>query len=379
MHKIIRIVRSAIFTIVILTPCFCAMAGSVPDTGQTKCYNDSVEITCPEPGEDFYGQDAQYQLNPPSFTKLDAQGNDLPNTANSWVMVRDNVTGLIWENKRDMDGNIFSYSNTHDADNSYTWYDSNPDTNGGDAGNPGDGRDTEDFIHALNSDNFGGFSDWRLPTTEELLSIVDYERYDPSIDTTYFPNTKLWYYWSSTTKVRFVDRAWRVSFEDGGDDWDYKRNSRYVRAVRGGQSEKIYVDNSDGTVTDVSTGLVWQQATAGPMDWKSALKYCERLTLGGCSNWRLPNIKELASIVDLSKAGPSIDTTYFPNAIAYYYFSSTTSAAITANVNLLDFNSGYIDNFPKSYDFIYVRAVRAGECVESKKMNMPWLNILLDD
>ena len=93
MHKIIRIVRSAIFTIVILTPCFRAMAGSVPDTGQTKCYNDSVEITCPEPGEDFYGQDAQYQLNPPSFTKLDAQGNDLPNTANSWVMVRDNVTG----------------------------------------------------------------------------------------------------------------------------------------------------------------------------------------------------------------------------------------------------------------------------------------------
>ena len=64
MHKIIRITGTAIYTIIFLAPCFCATAGSIPDTGQTKCYNDSVEITCPEPGEDFYGQDAQYLLFP---------------------------------------------------------------------------------------------------------------------------------------------------------------------------------------------------------------------------------------------------------------------------------------------------------------------------
>ena len=108
MHKII-IVRSAIFTIIILTPYFCARAATVPDTGQTKCYNDSVEIICPDPGEDFYGQDAQYPLNPPSFTKLDAQGNDLLSTANSWVMVRDNVTGLIWEKKQNIDFHLLTF------------------------------------------------------------------------------------------------------------------------------------------------------------------------------------------------------------------------------------------------------------------------------
>lgn len=379
MHKIIKIARSAIFTIIILTPCFWAMARSVPDTGQTRCYNDSVEIKCPEQGEDFYGQDAQYLINPPSFTKLDAQGNDLPDTANSWVMVRDNVTGLVWENKKDMDSYISSYSNTHDADNLYTWYDSNPNSNGGDAGSPGDGTDTEDFTNALNSDNFGGFSDWRLPTIEELLSIVDYERYDPSIDTFYFPNTKSYYYWSSITNVRFETYAWRVNFEDGEDDFHKKSYSRYVRAVRGGQSVKSYVDNGNGTVTDVTTGLVWQQTTAGPMSWKSALKYCERLTLGRCSNWRLPNIKELASIVDLSRSTPSIDTTYFPDTNAYQYWSSTTSVANTENANYIDFNNGYIYSIPKYYDFIYVRAVREGQCVEYKNKNMPWLNILLDD
>ena len=65
-------------------------------------------------------------------------------------MVYDVVTGLIWEVKQDKD-DTQNYSNPNDADNTYTWYDSNPETNGGDAGTPGTGTDTEDFINALNS------------------------------------------------------------------------------------------------------------------------------------------------------------------------------------------------------------------------------------
>ena len=141
----------------------------LPDTGQTKCYDNSVEIPCPEPGEAFYGQDASYLINPPSYTKLDASGNDLPDDAAEWVMVRDNVTELIWEVKTDDDS-------IHDKDNTYTWYDSDPATNGGDAGTPGDGTDTKDFIDALNTDNFGDYDDWRLPTIKELASIVNLGR-----------------------------------------------------------------------------------------------------------------------------------------------------------------------------------------------------------
>ena len=73
--------------------------GIVPDTGQTKCYNKTDVITCPSPGQPFYGQDANYTINPMSYTKLDGSGNALPDSAPSWVMVRDNVTGLIWEMK----------------------------------------------------------------------------------------------------------------------------------------------------------------------------------------------------------------------------------------------------------------------------------------
>lgn len=94
------------------------------------------------------------------YTKLDANDNDLPDSATSWVMVRDNMTGLIWEVRTD-DGSV------HDKDNTYTWYDSNPETNGEDAGTHGDGTDTVDFIKALNDANFGSYLDWRFPTIKE--------------------------------------------------------------------------------------------------------------------------------------------------------------------------------------------------------------------
>lgn len=223
---------------ILLAISVCAVAGPVPDTGQTKCYNAAGdEITCPQPGEAFYGQDASYTINPPSYTKLDASGNDLSDTAMSWTMVRDNVTGLIWEVKQNKDG-VKNYADPRDADNTYTWYDSNPDTNGGVAGTSGDGTDTEDFINALNTENFGGYSNWRLPTREELRSIVDYGTsvdYGMSIDTTYFPNTVSFGYWSSTTKASYTIDAWLVNFNYGYDGSSNKSSSTYMRAVRSGQ------------------------------------------------------------------------------------------------------------------------------------------------
>ena len=74
----------------------------VPDTGQTKCYNDSGEIPCPAEGQALYGQDGNYTINPPSYTNLDASGNDLPDAAADQVMVGNNVSGLKRENKGDL-------------------------------------------------------------------------------------------------------------------------------------------------------------------------------------------------------------------------------------------------------------------------------------
>ena len=315
-----------------------ALAGTLPDTGQTKCYNDTEEITCPQPGEDFYGQDGSYLINPPSYTKLDENGNDLPDDAVEWVMVRDNVTGLIWEVKSD-DGSI------HDKDDSYTWNEAQ-----------------NVFIAALNNAEFGGNLDWRIPTIAELTSIVNNGRFDPAINTAYFPNTESSYYWSSTTYAYRTYDAWRVYFGDGSGSGTHKLLYYYVRAVRGGQSGALdhWVTNGDGTVTDTSLGLMWQQATQDRKMWQQALSDCESLSLADYTDWRLPTSKELLSIVDYGRFDPAINTAYFPNTVPSYYWSSTTSAYVTRGAARVHFSFGLDDCSAKVLDYC-VRAVRGGQ------------------
>ena len=314
-----------------------SFARPLPDTGQTKCYDNGGEITCPEPGEAFYGQDGKFLINPPSYTKLGASGNDLPNTATEWVMVRDNVTGLIWEVKTD-DGSV------HDKDNEYDW------------------QGAQDvFIEQVNSEKFGGHSDWRLPTIQELSSIAALGQYDPTVNEEYFPNTVSSYYWSSTTYASSTRNAWYVNFRYGYVSYDGKNLSFYVRAVRGGQAGSLdhLVINGDGTVTDTATGLMWQQATMGPADWQSALGSCQESTLGGYGDWRLPNQRELQSIVDYTVYLPAINESYFPNTVSYYW-SSTTIASYTSLAWSVNFGYGYDDDGNKN-NYYYVRAVRGGQ------------------
>jgi hypothetical protein len=364
-----KVTKTWVLIVLLLIPAINVHAWPIPNTGQTKCYNNTAEITCPAPGQPFYGQDGNYTINPPFYTKLDANGNALPDSATTWAMVKDNVTGLIWENKTD-DGGI------HDKDNTYTWCDRNPATNGGNPGTCGSGptpTDTEAFIKALNDAHFGGFSDWRMPTPKELQSIVDCSRSNPAIDTTFFPGTVSTYYWSSTTIANDNYSAWRVTFyygnvSYGGIDQGRKSLSYYVRAVRAGQSGSLdhLVDNGDDTVTDKATGLMWQQGTSpSRLTWEAALTYGEGISLAGYDDWRMPTAKELLSIVDYSRLNPAIDTTFFPGTVSSGYWSSTTDAVNTSLAwrvffYLGDSGSGSVGLDDKSFSS-YVRAVRAGQ------------------
>ena len=131
-----------------------------------------------------------------------------------------------------------------------------------------------------------------------------------------------------------------------------------------------YTDNGNGTVTDSATGLVWQKCSNGQnatscsgsasnLTWSSAISYCEGLTLGGRSDWRLPNINELGSIIDYTKSSaPTIDSTAFPNTQSSYYWSSSTYAQSTSYEYAwgVYFSSGGVYGLykPSSY---YVRCV----------------------
>ena len=77
-----------------------------------------------------------------------------------------------------------------------------------------------------------------------------------------------------------------------------------------------WTDNGDGTVTDMTTGVMWQQATEGSMNWEAAISHCEALSLAGYDDWRLPNRRELRSIVDYSRYNPTIDTAVFPGTLS---------------------------------------------------------------
>jgi hypothetical protein len=119
---------------------------------------------------------------------------------------------------------------------------------------------------------------------------------------------------------------------------------------------------ANGTVTDERTGLVWQQQDDGQQrTWDAAISYCEGLIQpDNKSDWRLPNIKELESIIDDSRYNPSIDTEVFTGATASDYWSSTTYAGISSYAWFVNFSYGYINPYVNSNN-CYVRCVRGGQ------------------
>jgi len=325
-----------IYSCILIMPVVCQAFDQWPDTGQTYSYTDT------------FGEDSDYSGIQPSYTKLGSGGVELSDTATAssgWMMIKDNVTGLIWEIKTN-DGSI------NDKDDTYTWDNAN------------------NFITTLNNENFSGFSDWRLPTIKELSTIVNSEAYNPCINKTFFPNTVSSNYWSSTYSAFTNTFIWYLDFNTGNESHSGKSISYYVRAVRAGQSNSSsdFIDNGDGTVTDTSTGLMWQQDTpADTYDWNSAIEYCEDLSFAGYSDWRLPNINELKSIVDFSKATLSIDTDFFLFTVSSSYWSSTAIIYHPTYIGwAVSFASGGRQgNMTAVPPTFYVRAVRAGQSESS--------------
>ncbi|MBW2312210.1 MAG: DUF1566 domain-containing protein [Deltaproteobacteria bacterium] len=275
----------------------------LPDTGQTQSYTD------------VFGEDSDYTINPPSYTD------------NGDGTVTDNVTGLMWQQE--------------DDDTTRTW------------------ADACSYCEDL---TLAGYSDWRLPSKKELISIVDYGTYSPYIDATYFSSTNEWFYWCSTIVANDSTWAWDVFFGAGDVGSHNKSSTYYVRCVRGGEYiiNGHFTDNGDATVTDGNTGLTWQQGEAGQMNWEDAICYCEDLSLAGYIDWRLPNIKELESITDDSLFAPAIDANFFPSVQTYNYFSSTTCNNTSSNVWGVGFDGGHL-NYSNKSDNFYVRCVRGGQ------------------
>jgi len=291
----------------------------VVDTGTTLTFSNSAIIDPPQVGDAFYGQDGQHHGNQPSYTD------------NGDGTVSDNITGLMWVQAR------------------------------------GVKKSWETAVSDAALCDVGGYSDWRMPTIKELYSLILFTGYMgmtvessiPFIDTSYFGFA----YGDEGLGERFIDcQDWTatenldlvmdgqegvfgVNFADGrikcypkvrpgqGD------NVLYARYVRGNAEYGLnnFSDNGDGTITDSATNLMWSAASSDEsMNWQAALAWAQARNQGnylGYGDWRLPNIKELQSLADYSRAPgitespaidplfevPEISTNEFP-----YYWSSTT-------------------------------------------------------
>ena len=193
-----------------------------------------------------------------NYTKIANDGSFLPLTTmqgsglNDWGCTQDNETGLVWEVKK-------SDSDLRDKDSTYSWYNTDPNTNGGNAGTQNGGScsgsacDTEDFVSAVNSDGLCGGSDWYLPTIEELKDLVFCSNgavpnsgdscgtsgtyTSPTIEASFFPNAVQSHYWSASTPALLGGFAWGVNFNIGSDSIQGKGSESYgaVRLVRGAQ------------------------------------------------------------------------------------------------------------------------------------------------
>ncbi len=307
---------------------------SIVGTGQTISYDTTGVIIMPTSGQAFFGQNSNHPGTMRSYTN---NGNGT---------VTDNVTGLMWQQSEDRtgDGAINFYDKL-------TYYEA---------------------IDSAATCHTGGYNDWRLPTIKELYSIAMFYGYEPGpgqstcmkfIDTNYFSvgygdvnslshgdlgtervidgqivsSTK----YVSTT-FGMLETMFGFNFIDGrikGYPTTYtvpedgQTKHYYVLYVRGNTAygTNQFVNNGNGTITDNATGLMWMQNDNGTgVLWKDALSYAENLTYAGYSDWRLPDVKELQSIVDYTRSP-----------------ATTSSAAINPMFNCTQItNEGGVTDYP---------------------------------
>ncbi len=307
----------------------------VVDTGQTTCYDEFREISCPQAGEPFFGQDAQHQGLSPTYVD------------NGDGTVTDSTTGLMWQQGF--------------ADSKLTY------------------AEAPAYVDTMNAQRFAGYNDWRLPTIKQLYSLIDFRGTDsppdgtstaglvPFINTDYFEFA----YGDTSAGDRIIDSQWvtttlytadnsmmfGVNFADGrikgygtGSSGPQGGKTFYVRLCRGSADygTSSFVDNGDGTVSDQATGLMWAESDSGQgMSWEDALAWAEQLNAEnylGYNSWRVPNAKELHSILDYTRSpdttsSAAIDPVFNATAITNeygqtdypFYWTSTTFLRFDGN------------------------------------------------
>ncbi|MBB1485382.1 DUF1566 domain-containing protein [Oceanospirillum sediminis] len=320
----------------------------IVDTNQSQCYNSSTGNSTSCTGS---GMDADYSGNQPDYTV--SSGGDT---------VTDNVTGITW-------------------------------TRSADTNNDGE-LDTTDKMSPTEAVNYcqnltlNGESNWRLPDIKTAYSLIDFSGLDPSgyngTDTsqlTPFLNSAFIAAFGDTAAgERIIDAQYAtttlyVSTTMNGDETmfgvnlvdgrikGYPTSSKfYVLCATGNEDYGVnsFTDNNDGTISDSATGLMWHKNDTTSLGWEDAINTCEASSTAGHSDWRLPNIKELQSILDYTRSpdttssaaiDPVFSTTSFINEEGETDWQSYWSSTTHANYNLNGSSAAYM-SFGRALGYI---------------------------
>jgi len=310
------------------------------DTAIPYCIDATGEfIDCTGTGQDaVYGRDVTQPKNGDGrlgfhFTKLCNSGEHAgqgscpaepkPGDAPAeWGCTRDEVTGLLWENK--------TQAGHRAGSRTYTFYSPEYDPDG-DYGGP---KDVTGFLNSVNEAGLCGAHDWRLPKPTELMGIVDMSVIPlPPVDERYFPNTAANLYWGAGKVLGWQlekELAWgsHFFFELGDINPQFRSSARAVRLVRDGElsGKRFVISPNKQEVTDRLTGLTWRRCVEGALfdgarcagtplvlGWTGTLAHALQQARDTGVAWRLPNVKELASLLDHEHL-LHIDTKAFPGA-----------------------------------------------------------------
>ena len=270
----------------------------IVDTGQKDFFNNYQTISKPSKDQPFYGQDAQFTGNKPSY-KDNGDGT-----------ITDMVTGLMWEKSYE----VISYRKA---------------------------------VEKVKTFNLAGHRDWRLPSIKEAYSLILFSGVDVSSremsklpeEAVPFINTKYFDFKYGSNGTRVIDTqilsstmykgttmrgpttVFGVNIADGRikgypvfDPRTGTGKKFTARFVRGNPEygKNNFKNNKDGTISDLATGLMWQKSDSKKaMSWEDALSFVQEKNkenyLGYC-DWRLPSAKELQSIVDYSRSPQETDS-----------------------------------------------------------------------
>lgn len=188
-------------------------------------------------------------------------------------------------------------------------------------------KDLEDATSYCGNLTQGGASDWRVPSLIELVTLLDLSQKQPnaSFNPTHFLNMTYSPEYLSSTMTYAGDN--HLSMSGGGFTGNFTEKEYQLLCVRGGKPRpgpRFILDPSGETVSAPKTGLMWQKKAGDEtFTWQEAKVHCEGLVLAGHSDWRLPSLKELATLVDPKSFLPTLDGNFFPDEPSNFYWAAT--------------------------------------------------------